>query len=296
MNDQSASTRSTRPGAGKINGWASYSGLADNRADAGPTHLHRHDVRDPADHRLRPQWSTAQAPGDGCSSEFVTVFSHELRNSLSAIRLAARILRTDTCVRPELAKAKTVIERQVAQMTRLVDDLLEVSRERASPMLLQSERVDLCAIAAHCAQTVALKMQERDHCMTTSLPDAPIWLQADPGRLEQVFVNLLFNAAKYTERGGCIGLSVEEVSGEAVVRIRDNGIGIDSRVLPHVFDLFVQADPSSRRADGGVGIGLTVARRLVERHGGRVSATSAGLGHGSEFTVRLPTIHQIVPA
>jgi signal transduction histidine kinase len=131
-------------------------------------------------------------------------------------------------------------------------------------------------------------MRERNHSLSTSLPNAPLWLQADPVRLEQVLVNLLFNAAKYTQPGGRIHLSADRQESDVVIRIRDSGIGIESYVLPHVFDLFVQADPSSRR-DGGLGIGLALVRNLVEQHGGRVTAASAGLGHGSEFTVRLPS-------
>jgi signal transduction histidine kinase len=124
--------------------------------------------------------------------------------------------------------------------------------------------------------------------MSTSFPDAPVWLHADPARLEQVFVNLLLNSAKYTDAGGNIGLFVERKEVEAIVRVRDSGIGIAPDVQPHVFDLFVQAGPSSRRADAGLGIGLALVRSLVERHGGRVSVASAGPGHGSEFTVSLP--------
>jgi signal transduction histidine kinase len=133
-------------------------------------------------------------------------------------------------------------------------------------------------------------MHQHNHSMTTSFPDAPVWLQADPARLEQVFVNLLLNAAKYTDAGGTVGLFVERDEVDAIVRIRDSGIGIAPEVLPHVFDLFVQADPSSGRADAGLGIGLALVRSLVERHGGRVTVVSAGPGHGSEFTVRLPRL------
>ena len=226
---------------------------------------------------------------NGQPNEFMTVFSHELRNALGAIHSATQILRMDTSAAPATVKARLLIERQVGQMTRLVEDLLDVSRVRSGHLRLQCERIDLCAVAAHAAQTVEFVMQQRNHRLTTAFPDAPVWLTADPARLEQVIVNLLFNAAKYTDEGGDVGLSVEREDGEATVRIRDTGIGIAPDVLPHVFDLFVQADPSSRRADAGLGIGLALVRSLVERHGGRVTVVSAGPGHGSEFTVRLPT-------
>ena len=224
----------------------------------------------------------------GRNDEFMTVFSHELRNSLGAIGSAARILRRDTSADPSAVKARMLIERQVGHMTRLVEDLLDVSRVRSGQLRLQCERIDLRVLAAHAAETVEFTMQQRHHRMTTSFPDAPVWLQADPARLEQVFVNLLLNAAKYTDAGGNVELIVEQEEVEAIVRIRDSGIGIAPDVLPHVFDLFVQADPSSRRADAGLGIGLALVRSLIERHGGRVTAASVGLGHGSEFTVHLP--------
>jgi len=225
---------------------------------------------------------------NGRNNEFVTVFSHELRNSLGAIRSSAHILRLDTSADSSAVKARMLIERQVGHMTRLVEDLLDASRVRSGELRLQCERIDLRALAAHAAQTVEFTMQQRHHRMTTSFPDVPVWLQADPARLEQVFVNLLLNAAKYTDAGGTVELFVELEEDNAIIRIRDSGIGIAPDVLPHVFDLFVQADPSSRRADAGLGIGLALVRSLVERHGGCVTVVSAGLGHGSEFTVRLP--------
>jgi len=224
----------------------------------------------------------------GRNDEFMTVFSHELRNSLGAIGSAACILRRDTSADPSMVKARMLIERQVGHMTRLVEDLLDVSRVRSGQLRLQCQRIDLRLLAAHAAETVEFTMEQRHHRMTTSFPDAPVWLQADPARLEQVFVNLLLNAAKYTDAGGNVELFVEQEELEAIVRIRDSGIGMAPDLLPHVFDLFVQADPSSRRADAGLGIGLALVRSLVERHGGRVTAASVGLGHGSEFTVRLP--------
>ena len=275
-----------------INGRAADTQLADHRLNnVGTAEMFQHTTGEHADRvQIWPLLSSSRELTEvGRNNEFMTVFSHELRNSLGAIRGAACILRMDTSASSHAAKARVVIERQVGQMTRLVEDLLDVSRLRSGQLRLQCERVDLRAVAAHAAQTVDYTMQQRNHRMTTLFPDAPVWLRADPARLEQVFVNLLLNAAKYTDSGGQIGLAVEREKGEAVVRIRDTGIGIDPDVLPHVFDFFVQADPSSPRADAGLGIGLALVRSLVERHGGHVTVASAGTGRGSEFTVHLPT-------
>lgn len=222
--------------------------------------------------------------------EFITVFSHELRNSLTAISSATRILHMEILPGTAGIKACALIERQVRQMARLVEDLLDVSRVRSGHLRLQTERIDLCAVAAQAVRSVEFVMQERDHRMATVFPDAPVWLQADPNRLEQVLVNLLTNAAKYTEAGGEVALSVERGANEATVRIRDTGMGISADVLPHVFDLFVQANPTSRRASSGLGIGLALVQSLVECHRGRVTAASAGLGLGSVFTVHLPIL------
>jgi signal transduction histidine kinase len=222
------------------------------------------------------------------NEEFMAVFSHELRNSLGAISSAAEILRMETLAGPAAVRARLVIERQVAQMTRLTEDLLDTSRIQRGQLRLQLERIDLRTVVNQSMQTVEHTMRERNHRLTTAIPDAPLWLQADCARLEQVFVNLLLNAAKYTDAGGEIGLSVEREAGEAIVRIRDTGIGIAPKVLPKVFDLFVQADSSRPGADAGLGIGLALVRSLVESHGGCVTVVSAGLRKGSEFTVRLP--------
>jgi signal transduction histidine kinase len=291
MNDQSQPARDDRESVEHINGRTVDNELADHSLNALPDEMFQHSARGRADRlQIGHPLSSGQELGmeSGRNNEFMTVFSHELRNSLGAIRSAARILSVDTSADPSAVKARLLIERQVGQMTRLVEDLLDVSRVRNGQLRLKCERIDLRVLAAHAAQTVEFTMQQRHHQMTTSFPDAPVWLRADPARLEQVFVNLLLNAAKYTDEGGNIGLFVEREEVEAIVRIRDSGIGIAPDVLPHVFDLFVQADPSSRRADAGLGIGLALVRSLVERHGGRVTVVSAGLGHGSEFTVRLP--------
>ena len=291
MNDQSESTHGNHASVEHINGRAVDNELADHSLNVLPDELFQHGARERADRvRIWPSLSSGQEIGteSGRNNEFMTVVCHELRNSLSAVRSAARILHMDTSADPSAVKARMLIERQVGQMTRLVEDLLDVSRLRSGRLHLQCERIDLRAVAAHAAQTVEFTMHQHNHSMTTSFPDAPVWLQADPARLEQVFVNLLLNAAKYTDAGGNVGLFVEREDGDAIVRIRDTGLGIAPDVLPHVFDLFVQADPSSRRADAGLGIGLALVRSLVERHGGRVTVASAGPGHGSEFAVFLP--------
>jgi signal transduction histidine kinase len=227
------------------------------------------------------------------SPEYIAVLSHELRNSLSVLRNAVRVLRLEKSPPPAVVQVRMLIERQVGQMTRLVEDLLQVSRIHGGQLRLQRARVDLRAVLCHCMQTVDLEMQLRGHHLTASIPAAPIWLNADGARLEQVFVNLLGNAAKYTGDEGHIELSLEREGAEAVVRIRDDGIGIAADVLPRVFDLFMQADPSSTRANTGLGIGLALVRSLVASHGGEVSAASAGLGRGSELTVRLPLLSQL---
>jgi signal transduction histidine kinase len=290
MNDQSASARRAEPEVGETNASAFHADLDVTRANVVSPEIQR-DFREFTDHtRLGPVWSGGQEldAENGRNNEFMTVLSHELRNSLCAVRFAVGILRMEMSARPATQKARLLIERQVAHMTRLIDDLLDVSRVHHGQLTLQCERIDLRVVLAHTTQTVALTMQERNHQLSTRLPNAPLWLRADADRLEQVFGNLLFNAAKYTEPGGRIWLSAKGEQGEAVVRIRDTGIGIEPDALPRVFDLFARADPSSRRANASLGIGLALVRSLVERHGGRVDAASAGRGSGSEFTVRLP--------
>jgi signal transduction histidine kinase len=271
-----------------VNGRAPRAGLVGHGINVAATKMFLQE--DASGPQFWPLLSGGQELGaqNNRNNEFLTVFSHELRNSLGAISSATHVLRIEVPAGPAAVQARLVIERQVGQMTRLIEDLLDVSRVRSGQMTLRCERIDLCVVAAHAAQTVEFIMQQRNHRMTTSFPNAPVWVHADPVRIEQVFVNLLINAAKYTDSGGHVDLAVEQEAGEAVVRIVDTGLGIDPDVLPHIFDLFVQANPSSRRADAGLGIGLARVRSLVQRQGGRVTATSAGSGRGSEFTVRLP--------
>ena len=181
-----------------------------------------------------------------------------------------------------------MIERQVRRMTQLVHDLLDVSRITHGRLHLQRERIDLRDVVNNAIETLESDIKQRNHRLTTALPDAPVWLQGDPGRLEQVFVNLLANASRYTDVGGELAVWVHLRDGQAVVRVRDSGIGIAPEVLPHLFDLFRQADEATSRSRSGLGIGLALVRDLVESHGGSVTGASAGLGEGSEFTVRLP--------
>ncbi len=291
MIDESKSTQRACSRLSQITDSTPDVGLAAVKANVSRAEMFPQSACDHADRlRLWPLLSSIQhaSTGQGQNNEFMTVFSHELRNSLSAIRSAIQILSIQPSDDLPAVKARKMIERQVEQMTRLAEDLLDASRVRTGQLYLRCERVDLRAVVAHAAQTIEFTMQQQNHNMTTSFPEAPIWLHADAARLEQVFVNLLSNAAKYTDTGGTVAIHVTREMSQAKVRIRDSGIGISPEVLPHVFELFVQADPSSRRGNSGLGIGLALVRNLIERHGGFVTVASAGLGHGSEFTIRLP--------
>jgi signal transduction histidine kinase len=220
--------------------------------------------------------------------EFLAVFSHELRSPLSSIRNAVYLLGSETSDAPARQRAQVLIERQVRRMTRLVEDTLDVSRITAGGMQLQRERIDLRVIMGDAIETLKPEIQLRQQHLTVALLDAPVWLRGDPGRLEQVLVNLLGNASKYTDAGGELEVRLRTEDGCAAVHVRDSGIGITAEALPHIFDLFKQADEARARCRDGLGVGLALVRSLVELHGGSVTAFSAGTGRGSEFTVRLP--------
>lgn len=222
--------------------------------------------------------------------EFLAMLSHELRNPLSPILNAVHLLRLQGGEGLIQRQARTVIERQVGQLARLVDDLLEVSRITSGKIRLREERLDFLGVVERAVESARPLIDRRRHELSVSVPPEPIWLHADPTRLEQVVVNLLNNAAKYTEEGGQIRLSARQEGDEMVLRVRDTGVGIAPEILPHVFDLFTQADRSLDRSQGGLGIGLALVRNLVEMHRGTVDAWSPGLGRGSEFTVRLPVL------
>lgn len=220
--------------------------------------------------------------------EFLAMLSHELRNPLAPILNAAHLLRNQRDDNPMRQQARDIIERQAGQMARIIDDLMEVSRVTTGRIKLHQEHLDIRGIVEHAVESTRPLIDQRKHELSVSLPDEPIWLHADAARLEQVIVNLLNNAAKYMDKSGHIWLSVEQEGDKAVLRVRDTGVGIAPELLPLIFDLFTQADRSLDRSQGGLGIGLTVVRRLVEMHRGTVEANSAGLGKGSEFIVRLP--------
>ena len=220
--------------------------------------------------------------------EFLAILGHELRTPLAAIHNGILLLGHQTQDTPAPPKIEAMIERQVRRMTRLVDDLLDVSRIIHGHLHLQCERIDLRDVVNYAIQTLESDIKQRNHRLSTSLPDASVWLQADPGRLEQVFVNLLANASKYTDMGGELTVAMHVRDGQAVVRVRDTGIGIAPEVLPQLFGFFRQADEAAPGSRSGLGIGLALVRNLVETHGGSVTGASAGLGQGSEFTVCLP--------
>jgi signal transduction histidine kinase len=220
--------------------------------------------------------------------EFLAMLGHELRSPLAAIQNAVRLLSSQSGETPPGQRTQALIERQVRRMTQLLDDLLDVSRICHGRLHLQRERIDLRVVVSNAIETLEADINERHHRLTTALPDAPVWLQADPWRLEQVFVNLLANASRYTDPHGELAVWMHTRDGQAVVGIRDSGIGIAPDALADIFDLFRQADAAAPRSKLGLGIGLALVRNFVELHGGSVTAASAGTGQGSEFTVRLP--------
>ena len=217
--------------------------------------------------------------------EFIAMLSHELRNPLAPIRTGLDLLRV--AQGPDAVRhVREVMERQVAQLTRLVDDLLDVSRISSGKIELRREAVDLGAALASAVETSRLAIEAAHHTLEVQLPPERLFVHADFVRLTQVVANLLNNAAKYTDAGGKIVLEAWRERAEALITVRDNGIGISAELLPRVFDMFAQADRA--RSGAGLGVGLTLVKRLVELHGGRVEAASAGLGKGATFTVRLP--------
>jgi PAS domain S-box-containing protein len=220
--------------------------------------------------------------------EFLAMLSHELRNPLSPILNAAHILRLQKDENPLQQQARAVIERQVNQLSLLINDLLEVSRVITGRIQLRPERLDIRGVVEHALESARPLIDQRGHQLFVSLPAEAVWLEGDVARLEQVVVNLLNNAAKYTQEGGKIWVNLQSEGDEVTLRVRDTGVGIAPELQLRIFDLFTQADRTPDRSQGGLGIGLSLTQRLVELHRGKIEAHSAGLGQGSEFIVRLP--------
>jgi PAS domain S-box-containing protein len=225
---------------------------------------------------------------DRRKDEFLATLAHELRNPLAPIRNALEILKRASGDAKASDSARAVMDRQLQQMVRLIDDLLDLSRISRGKIELRKETVALDAVLRAALETSEPALAEKEHALSLDLPDRPLLVHADATRLAQVFANLLNNAAKYTPSGGRIEVGVAAEDGEARVRVRDDGAGIAPEMLPLVFEMFTQIDQPWERAHGGLGIGLTIVKRLVEMHGGTVEAHSAGVKRGSEFVVRLP--------
>jgi signal transduction histidine kinase/ActR/RegA family two-component response regulator len=225
---------------------------------------------------------------DRRKDEFLATLAHELRNPLAPLMNGLEILRMDNTGSPTTQKIREVMERQLRQMVRLVDDLLDVSRITTGKLVVRKARVELQAVVKNAVELTESFIEKRGHTLEVSLPEQPVWLDADATRLAQVFSNLLNNAAKYTNAGGHIRLIAGLADGEARIEVIDNGIGIAPAMLPRVFDMFTQVDYSLERANAGLGVGLSLAKRLVELHDGRLEAHSDGTDRGSRFTVTLP--------
>ena len=222
--------------------------------------------------------------------EFLAMLSHELRNPLAPIRNAVEVIRRVAPPEPTLTMARDVIDRQARLLARLVDELLDVSRISQGKIVLKKEPIELAKVLAQSLEIVRPLAESRGQRLSVEITPRPVWLSGDAARLAQVFSNLLNNACKYTPEGGRIRLSAGAEDGEACIVVEDDGSGIEAELLPRVFELFVQGERGLDRASGGLGIGLTLVKRLVELHHGRVEAYSAGAGRGSAFTVRLPCL------
>jgi len=236
---------------------------------------------------FQKQIEAERQEADRRKDEFLAMLAHELRNPLASINNAVQLfgkLETEE----DLLWAKDVVNRQVKHLARLIDDLLDVSRITRGKISLKKESLNLSPIVSSAIEAVRPLMEERKHELVVSLSAGALHLQADPLRVEQILVNLLTNAAKYTNAGGRICLTASAENDNIIIKVNDNGSGIPPELLPKIFDLFVQGDRSIARSEGGLGIGLTLVQKLAEMHGGSVTAESAGAGKGSEFTVRLP--------
>ena len=244
----------------------------------------------------RERAAEALREADRRKDEFLAVLAHELRNPLAPICNALHILRLSAQHDPATERVGEMIERQVNHMVRLVDDLLEVSRITRGKIELRKEPLEVAAIVRSAVETSRPLIDAAGHQLAVAIPPEPLTLEGDPLRLTQVVANLLNNAAKYTDHGGQIWLGVRREESQVVISVRDTGIGIPREMLPSVFGLFTQLDRQANRSQGGLGIGLTLVKSLVEMHGGNVEVHSEGTGRGSQFVVRLPLAAKGRPA
>jgi signal transduction histidine kinase len=236
----------------------------------------------------RTRVELALKEADRHKDEFLAMLAHELRNPLAPIHNAVALMHRTPVSDPQLMWSRDVIGRQLSHLTRLVDDLLDVSRITRGKINLNKEVLELGPLVARTVETVQPLFEQRGHMLTVSIPDGVLSVLGDPTRLTQALGNVLSNAAKYTERGGQIALTAGQSASEIEIRVRDNGIGIPPDLMPMIFNLFTQLDRTSGPAQSGLGIGLALVQRLVEMHGGSVTAHSDGPGRGSEFMIRLP--------
>ncbi len=227
---------------------------------------------------------------DRRKDEFIATLAHELRNPLAAIRNAAMVLQKRGATDADSQRMPEVIDRQLQHMSRLLEDLLDVSRLAHDKLTLRRQRLELAEIVRMAIETCRPQLDGAGHELTVALTDAPLHVDADPVRLAQVFANLISNAAKYTRAPGHLRIVAERRGDEVVVSVKDDGVGIPAEMLPHLFELFSQGERVSERAQGGLGVGLALVRRLIHLHGGRVEAKSEGRDRGSEFLVRLPAV------
>lgn len=239
--------------------------------------------------RLVHAQKEALEEGDRRKNEFLAVLAHELRNPLAALRNASEVLRLAPADSAESDSARGIIERQVRHMARMVDDLIDVARVSSGRMTLRLAPVEIREVVQAATETTASLFAEKRHRLEVELPERPVFVHGDTVRLAQVLTNLLGNAARYTEPGGQVAVTVSTTPPNVVVAVRDNGMGISDELLPHVFDLFRQGHRLAGPSQGGLGIGLTLARRIVEMHGGTIEGSSPGLARGSTFVVTLPS-------
>jgi len=251
-------------------------------------------IRDMTNHRRLEDELRARTreleEADRQKDNFLSAVAHELRGPLSALAFVVPILQSPQVDAAVRQRASGVIERQTAQMARLVEDLLDLARVRRGELALRRKSIDLRAVVPSAVEFSNSLIETRKHELTVTLAAEPLWVSGDPARLAQVVSNLLCNAAKYTPEGGHIFLTAAREDGAAVVRVRDDGVGIPHDMLSRVFELFTQIGAEGEGRAGGLGIGLSLVRRLVELHGGTVTASSEGLGRGCEFVVRLPLL------